>query len=117
MARLGVSLLTEARLHLALLEEGSSHTEKALECTIGALEAIAVEPSFWEMPEQFYFQHSRALRVNGREEEADEYLHQAYERVMMVAGYFNDGDLRRSYLENIRHNREIQELYQERFKK
>jgi DNA-binding SARP family transcriptional activator len=34
-------------------------------------------------------------------------LRQAYERVMLVAGNIQDDDLRRSYLENVRENREI----------
>jgi hypothetical protein len=67
------------------------------------------------MPEQVKFLHSRALRVNGREDEADDYLRQAYERMMMVAEKIEDEDLRRSYLENVRDNRELQAAYQERF--
>jgi predicted ATPase len=115
MRRLGAALLIEACLHLALLEENPSHAEAALECTEGALKAIAVEQGYDLMPENFLFQHSWALRVNGRAEEADDYLRQAYERVMMVAGNISDEDLRRSYLENVRDNRVIQTAYQERF--
>jgi tetratricopeptide (TPR) repeat protein len=115
MRRLGTALLVEACIHLALLEEDLSHTGAALECTEEALEAIAVEPGYDLMPENFLFQHSWALRVNGRAEEADDYLHQAYERVMMVAGNISDADLRRSYLKNVRDNRAIQATYRERF--
>jgi tetratricopeptide (TPR) repeat protein len=112
---LGNALYTKTQLHLALWGEDHSHAESALECTEEALNCYGLEPSTWVMPEQIHFQHSRALRVNGREEEADEYLRQAYERVMMVAGNISDEDLRRSYLENVRDNRAIQAAYQERF--
>ena len=67
------------------------------------------------MPEQVYFQHSLALRVIGRDREADEYLQKAHERMMMVAGKINDVDLRHSYLENVSANREIQVEYRGRF--
>jgi predicted ATPase len=110
---LGQALWIEACIHLALLEENSSQAESALECTEEALKAFEIEQQV--MPEQIHFQHSRALRVNGLEEEADKYLREAFERVMMVAGNINDEDLRRSYLENVRGNREIQAAYQERF--
>jgi hypothetical protein len=79
------------------------------------MECYELEPSIWIMPEQIHFQHSRALRVNGQEEEADETLRKAFERLMMVVGNISNEDLRRSYLENVRDNREIQVMYQERF--
>ena len=60
-------------------------------------------PSFFN----FHFTHTRALRVNGRETEADDYLKQAYGHVMRVADNLNDESLRRSWLENVRDNREI----------
>ncbi len=44
------------------------------------------------------------MRVNI---ETDDYLRQAYERVMLVAGNTKDDDLRQSYLENVSENREI----------
>lgn len=112
---LGDALYTKARFHLALIGEDRSHARLALEGTEEALKCFEVGFSGWVMPEQIQFLHSRALRVNGREEEADEYLHQAYERVMMVAGKISDEDLRRSYLENVRDNAAIQAAYHERF--
>ncbi len=48
------------------------------------------------------------------EEEADEYLRQAYERMMKVAGKIDDEKLRISYLENVRDNRALREAYQKR---
>jgi tetratricopeptide (TPR) repeat protein len=115
MGRLGSVLLIEACFYLAFGEEGSDNVKKALECTEGALKAIAIEPGYSGMPEQFLFHHSRALRVNGRETEADEYLRKAYERLMMVAGNIQDDDLRCSYLEDIRGNRAIQAEFRKRF--
>jgi hypothetical protein len=112
---LGDSLLAKAQLHLTLLRNNQSHGEIALACTAEAIECYQIHQSRLFMPEQIHFQHSRALRVNGREDEADEYLRQAYERMMMVARKIEDEDLRRSYLENVRDNRELQAAYQERF--
>ena len=58
-------------------------------------------------PEQLFFLAAQVYRTNDRIEEANDYLRQAYERVMLVAGNTKDDDLRRSYLENVRENREI----------
>jgi tetratricopeptide (TPR) repeat protein len=57
--------------------------------------------------EKFYFTHSRALLASGRQAEAEEYLRRAYERVRLVAGQTDDPELRRSWLEDVRTNREI----------
>ena len=111
---LGDAMYTKAVMHLALLGEDQPQAEIALDSIEEALECYQFEPSRLIMPEQLHFQHSRALRVNGREQEADEKLRQAYERMMMVAGKISDDDLRRSYLENVRDNREIRAEYLER---
>ena len=58
-------------------------------------------------PERYFFVHSRILRALGRGAEADAYLHKAYERVMLVASKTKDESLRRSWLENVRDNREV----------
>ena len=112
---IGDALYIKSQLHLALLSEDHSHAMLALECTNEALKCFELDLPGWVMPEQIHFHHSRALRVNGKEAEADDYLRQAYERMMMVAGNIKDEDLRRSYLENVRDNREIQATYQEKF--
>ena len=57
--------------------------------------------------EKFFFTHSRALLANGQQAEAEEYLHRAYERVLLVAEQTDDSELRRSWLEDVRTNREI----------
>jgi tetratricopeptide (TPR) repeat protein/predicted Ser/Thr protein kinase len=116
IAILGDALYTEALLHLALLGEDQSQAKLALECTQEALECFQLDPSsLLIMPEQIHFLHSLALRENGFNKEADEFLQKAYDRMMMVAGNISDEDLRRSYLENVRDNRAIQAAYQERF--
>jgi predicted ATPase len=112
---LGGALCTKARLHLAMLEEDAAQAKEALACTEEALKLFEIAPHYSYFPEGNLFLHSRALRANGREEEADEYLRQAYARVMMVAGKFSNKDFRQSYLENIHDNRAIQEEYQARF--
>lgn len=111
---LGDALFIKSQLHLALLGEDQSHAGLALECTSEALECYLMEVPNWVMPEQIYFNHSRALRANGMEMEADKYLRQAYERMMKVAGKIDDEELRISYLENVRDNRALREAYQER---
>ncbi len=62
----------------------------------------------------FHLTHARALRANGREAEADETLKQAYDYVMRVADNLQDESLRRSWLENVRDNREIVAEWQQR---
>ena len=57
--------------------------------------------------EKFHFTHSRALLANGRLAEAEEYLRRAHERVLLVAEQTDDAELRRSWLEDVRINREI----------
>lgn len=46
-------------------------------------------------------------RANDRPAEADDYLRQAYERVLLAAGKTTDDDLRRNYMENVHENRDI----------
>ncbi len=57
---------------------------------------------------------SRVYRANNRIAEADDYLQQAYERVMLVASKTKDDDRRKSYLENVKENREILRAAHER---
>jgi len=61
------------------------------------------------MPERRYFIHSKILHALGQDQEADEYLQRAHERVMLVADNTSNEDLRTSWLENVRVNREILE--------
>jgi tetratricopeptide (TPR) repeat protein len=98
---LTIGLNTAARLHLAL-----GAAEAALETSTELMHWLDTVPGV-PTPEQYLFTHSRALRALGRHEEADEVLHRAYERVMLVAGKTQDEALRQSWLENVRDNREI----------
>jgi predicted Ser/Thr protein kinase len=111
----GNALFIKAQLHLALVGEDQIHAEFALECTSEALKNLEKEEGYFIMPEQTYFHHSEALRVNNQEKEADDFLRQAYERMMLVAEKIEDKKIRQCYLENVRENREIRAAYHERF--
>ncbi len=89
------------QFHLALGEP-----EAAFSTSAEVLRLAELMP-FPTTPERYFFAHSRSLRALGRGAEADEYLRKAYERVMLVAGKTRDETLRRSWLENVRDNREI----------
>ncbi|MGW8144743.1 MAG: protein kinase domain-containing protein [Anaerolineales bacterium] len=112
---LGDAMYIKGRLHLELFEQDRSQAGVALECIQEALECYQIESNWIIMPEQVHFQHSRALWANGLEQEADKALQKAYGRMRMVAGNIKDDELRRSYLENVRDNRELQAAYHERF--
>ena len=78
----------------------------ALEWSTEGLRMMESDPArLWA--EHRHFTHSRILRTLGREAEADEHLKHAYEHVMLVAGNTQDQELRRSWLENVKVNREI----------
>jgi tetratricopeptide (TPR) repeat protein len=104
-----------AHLGLARLatEEGSrqKHVVKALQLSEKALKIYKcfnyvniVECA----PEEIYLRHSQALAVNGRSEEALEYLENAYDEMMRKYEFIPaDSPYRRTYLENIPYHREI----------
>jgi len=97
----GFGYETAAALHLMLGE-----TDEALQCSTQGLRMMESDPAPW-WPERRHFTHSRILRALGQEGEADLYLRQAYDRVMLVAGNTQYQELRRSWLENVEVNREI----------
>jgi adenylate cyclase len=97
-----------ARLYLALRQ-----AEKAAEYSSEAIELIGIMPSA-NRPEVKLFTHARALLELHQEKEAEEYLQKAYDRVMLVANNTKDEELRRSWLENVKVNREILEACAER---
>ncbi len=78
--------------------------DDALACSTAAMEQAAKLPTGQE---NVWLVHSRALRAAGRDDESDDYLRRAYERVMLVAGKTQDEALRRGWLENVRINREM----------
>jgi hypothetical protein len=92
-----------ARLSLAL-----GQNDKAVKYSSEAMDLIQISPSFLR-PEVKFFTHARALFRFSQEDEAKEYLQQAYDRVMLVANTTEDEELRRSWLENVKVNREILE--------
>jgi hypothetical protein len=64
--------------------------------------------STWpSMPHGYRFAYSRALRAVGREDEADDELQRAYERVTSIASRIKRETLRRGWLENVREHRDI----------
>jgi predicted ATPase len=90
-----------ARLHLAL-----GNVEQALESSNRAVQGTETDPG-WYFVEQCYLTHARVLRALGCDDEADDSLRHAYERVMVVASKIQDEALRQSWLENVPDNREI----------
>lgn len=102
---LAEALVCQARLHLALGE-----AEEALVCTSRALQASQAFPFSKELYE---FTHSQALRAVGREAEAFQLLQRVHERLMEIAGRIHNPDYRRSFLENVRVNREIVQAWEE----
>jgi predicted ATPase len=99
--------LARAHLHTARLHLTMNTPEAALAASTEALRVEIASPFFDVEGMMIHFTHSRTLRANGRAAEADAYLQKAYDRVMLVAGKLQDPELRRSWLENVRDNREI----------
>lgn len=98
-----------ARIHLARHEPAAALASSS--------EALRVWLNLWYVEfdsEKFYLAHALALRANGREAEADEYLQKAYDRVTLVADNTKDETLRRGWLANIHENREIVALWEGR---
>jgi tetratricopeptide (TPR) repeat protein len=97
----GFSSEIAAALHLAAGKIG-----RALEYSSEGLRRMDSDPApLW--PERKHFTHSRILRALGRDVEADEHLARAHECVMRVAGNTHDPELKQSWLENVKVNREI----------
>jgi tetratricopeptide (TPR) repeat protein len=97
-----------ARLYLAL-----GQAAKSVEYSSEAMELMGIMPST-HRPEVKLFTHAMVLYKLGREDEAKEYLQKAYDRIMLVANNTKAEALRRSWLENVKVNREILEAGSER---
>ncbi len=97
-----------ARLYLALRQP-----EKSAEYSSEAIELMGIMP-FAHCPEVKIFTHARALYELGRDDEAKEYLQQAYDRVMFIANNTKDEELRKRWLEKVKVNRQILEACAER---
>jgi tetratricopeptide (TPR) repeat protein len=100
-----------ARLYLALGE-----VEQALESSSKAARAVEMLGQAMGWEQSCLLTHARVLRAVGRDDEADDYLRRAYERVMLVARKTQDEGLRQSWLEDMPDNREIIAEWEERGK-
>ncbi|MBW8011065.1 MAG: protein kinase [Chloroflexi bacterium] len=94
-----LALDTAANLHLVL-----DQSEQALENSQKMVELEEKEILVFKAP--YYLTHSRVLRANGQDDEADDYLRRAHTRVMQVADNTKDLKIRKGWLENLRSNRE-----------
>lgn len=91
-----------AELHLAL-----EQYKEALACTSESLQLVETMPDFDFWMERLLYTHVRALRGNGRHEEAMEALRRAYEGVMETAGKMKSDVFCRGWLEGVPANRAI----------
>lgn len=90
----------------AFLTLGLGQAAQALGYSTSAIRLLESSPlALTHMPEQILYAHACALRANGREADADEYLRRACERVTLVADGLDDESLRRSWMENVHANR------------
>jgi adenylate cyclase len=101
-----LEVVTDLCFELGKLDEALRYSKEMIEMG-------EINPSPY-MPERRFYIHSKILRALGQESEADEYLQLAYDRVMHVANNLTDKELRKSWLENVRVNREILETSAER---
>jgi tetratricopeptide (TPR) repeat protein len=96
---LGDALLISAEIYSEMgeTEQALAHSEKAVHLVEG-----------FPIPQQKYeLVYSRALRASGRLVEANEYLRRAIDQVMKVAQNLQDTELRQSWLQRVRVNRQI----------
>jgi len=96
---LGSALQTAAWIALA-----RNLPEQALVYSEEAVELFELQPV---RPEGYQYVHACTLWANGRDEEASQYLDQAYQRIMQVARQTQNTELRRSWLEDIPLHRQI----------
>jgi tetratricopeptide (TPR) repeat protein len=102
----GNALCTAAHLYLAISKGQDVPAHRALSRSSKVIRIAETSPEV-APPEKYNYVHSLALKANGKNEAAAEYLHQAHERVLLVADQCQDEDLKRSWLENVPENREI----------
>lgn len=92
-------LIDAARLSLAMGQNAQALTQ--------ITEADQILSMFPLPHEGLMITHARALRANGRVEEANALLKRAYRRVMQVAAQLKNPVYRQSWLERVRDNRDI----------
>jgi len=88
----------------ALIALSCDQFEKALAFSE---ESIRIFSGMPVKPDGYEYVHACALWANERNDEAADFLERAYQRIMLVARNIQNEDLRRSWLENVRLNREI----------
>ena len=99
----GTVLLEIAELLLEL-ERGA----EALPYSTRAVATLDQHPILWtRTPEQILYIHARALRLNNQIDAADQYLRRAYERLCCVHNSLNNPEYRRTWLEDVRPNRQL----------
>ncbi len=103
-----LALSMKAFAHAQLNEQ-----ENALECSSQAIQ-ILDRGQHYEYPHEIYFNHFKILSAFDRETEALTYLQKAYDEVMRRAEQIASDEQRRSFLENVKLNREIVQAYHTR---
>jgi tetratricopeptide (TPR) repeat protein len=88
----------------AWVELAHNHPEQALAYSQEAMDLLAIVPV---KPEGYQYVHVCALWANGRDEEANSLLEQAYLRVMLVAGHIKDDTTRNCWLDDVPVNHQI----------
>ncbi len=120
-ARLGLEMVELAIQHLSkgiawVLDQAEAHCIAAeLHLALGEIDAAladstAAVKAIGSLPfarERFLYAHARALEAAGRSPEAQGYVRQAHERVLLVASRTANPEWQRSWLEDVRANREI----------
>ncbi len=110
---LGLASCVHAHICLTLFELGEDMAKESLDSIREAEEIHALDPAVYQ-PEKLFLLLSRAYRANNLEEEADLYLEKAHAWMMMAADKITDLNLRDCYLNNVRENRAIQSIINER---
>ena len=96
-----------ASLYMSLVPEDPSYGVKALSEIDKAIGVYEENQDGWYTPEYLLILASQVYCANKLLDKDDDYLRQAYERLMLAAGNTKDDDLRASFLENVRWNRQI----------
>lgn len=105
---LEVELFSEiGRAHL-----GRGELLLALEYSARSVRLIEEHQGFVTDEYLFYFRHFQVLQAHGQTNQASIYLQKAYEELQSVAAKIHEQDFRKSFLENIRINREIVETWE-----
>jgi serine/threonine protein kinase/tetratricopeptide (TPR) repeat protein len=98
------SELAHALQTAAWVELAHNHPEQALAHSQEAMDLLERDPV---KPEGYQYVQACALWANGRDDEANALLEQAYQRVMLVAGLIKDDAIRNCWLEDVPINRQI----------